>query len=239
MPPLNRIAVALVALPILATAAPVPRPESDAVRFEKLFGQAVLPKKVGKFELENDTLTVTFPKGEYVGAVDLPLLCPHTAREVEGDFELTAGVRITGPKEPPATGKQWDMGAGLVAWDDEAEEHTDGPWTVFTARRFEVHHLPKRDKYPWWEDTPAFFRQYGHVPKETEGADPTTARHLRLTRKGDKFTVWVSDDGMEWAEHQSREVVAVKKLWVGVWAYKRVDGAGDVVFENVTLTTGK
>lgn len=233
-----RVAIALLALPLVAVAAPVPQPESDAARFKKLFGKEVLPKKLGKFELKGDTLTVTFPK-EHVGADDLPLLCPHTARQVEGDFELTAGVRITAPKEPPAGGKQWDMGAGLAAWDDEAEKFADGPWTIFAARRFDVHHLPEREKYPWWEETPAYFQQHGHVPEATEGADPTVVRHLRLRRSGDKFTVSVSEDGKEWTEQATRQVDVGKTLKVGVWAYKRVDGPGDVVFENVTLTTGK
>ena len=191
------------------------------------------------FGLTGDTLTVKFPKGKCVGAEDHPLLSPRTAREVEGDFELTAAVRITGPKEPPTTGKQWDMGAGLVAWDDEAEKFPDGPWTVFIARRFEVHHLPKRDKYPWWEDTAAYFREHGHVPEATEGGDPTTTRHLRLTRKGDTFSVSVSDDGKDWTEQAARKVEVGDRMRVGVWAYKRVDGEGDAVFENVTLTTGK
>lgn len=236
---MTRVAVALLAFPFLAVAAPVPKPESDAVRFERLLGKAVLPKKAGKFELKNDTLTVTFPKGEYVGAEDHPLLSPHTAREVEGDFELTAGVRITGPKEPPATGKQWDMGAGLVAWDDEAEKSPEVPWSIFAARRFDGDSRPNQDKQLWREKTVTQFRQHSYRPKATTGADPTTARHLRLARRGDKFTVSVSDDGTDWTEQQSRDVEAGKKLWVGVWAYKRVDGAGDVVFENVTLTTGK
>lgn len=236
---MNRVAFALLAIPIVAVAAPVPRQESDADRFERLFGMAVLPKKVGKFELKDDTLTVTFPKGEYVGSEDHPLLSPHTAREVEGDFELTASVRITGPKVPPTDGKQWDMGAGLVAWDEEAEKSPEVPWTIFASRRFDGDSRPNEDEQLWRETTVAQFRQHSYHPKPTAKADPTTARHLRLTRKGDKFTVWVSDDGKDWTEHQAREAEAGKKLWVGVWAYKRVDGAGDVVFENVTLTTGK
>jgi len=234
-----RIVVALFALTPLVFAAPVPKPESDAARFKRLFGEAVLPDKKGEFELTADTLTVKFPKGKYVGAEAHPLLSPRTSHEVEGDFELTAAVRITGPKEPPTTGKQWDMGAGLVAWDDESEKQPDGPSTVFAARRFEVHHLPQREKYPWWEETVAQFRQYSHVPKATEGSDPTTTRHMRLTRKGDTFAVAWSDDGKDWTEQAARKVEADSKMRVGVWAYKRVDGDGDVVFENVTLTTGK
>jgi hypothetical protein len=236
---LTRVTVALLAFPFLAVAAPVPKPESDAVRFEKLLGKAVLPDKKGEFAVAGDTLTVKFPKGEYVGSEDHPLLSPHTAREVEGDFELTASVRITGPKEPPATGKQWDMGAGLVAWDDEAEKWPEVPWAIFAARRFDGDSRPNEDKQLWREKTVTQFRQHSYRPKAIAGTDPTTTRHLRLTRKGDMFTVSVSDDGTDWAEQQSRDVDAGKKLRVGVWAYKRVDGAGDVVFENVTLTTGK
>lgn len=234
-----RAVVALLALTPLVFAAPVPKPESDAERFKRLFGKAELPDKKGEFALTGDTLTVKFPKGKYVGAEAHPLLSPRTAREVDGDFELTAAVRITGPKEPPTTGKQWDMGGGLVAWDDESEKQPDGPGTVYAARRFEVHHLPQREKYPWWEETAAQFRQIGNVPKATEGSDPTTARHMRLTRKGNVFAVAWSDDGKDWAEQAAYEVKAADKMRVGVWAYKRVDGDGDVVFEKVTLTTGK
>ena len=234
-----RAVVALLALTPLAFAAPVPKPESDAERFKRLFGKAELPGKKGEFKLTGDTLTVTFPKGKYVGAEAHPLLSPRTAREVEGDFELTAAVRITGPKDPPTTGTQWDMGGGLVAWDDESEKQPDGPGTVFAARRFEINEFRNRDKLVWWEESAAQFRQYGHTPKAAEGADPTTTRHLRLTRRGDTFAVSVSDDGKDWTEQASRKVEADSKMRVGVWAYKRVDGDGDVVFEQVTLTTGK
>lgn len=234
-----RAVVALFFLTPLLFAAPVPRPESDAERFKKLFGKEEQAKEKCDFVLKGDTLTVKFPKGKYVGAEDLPLLSPRTAREVEGDFALTAAVRFTGPKDPPASGHAWFMGAGLVAWDDEAEKFPEGPSTIYAARRFEINEFRNRDKLVWWEETAAYFRENGNVPKGAEGADPTKLRHVRLTRKGNAFAVSWSDDGKDWTEQAAYEVKAADKMRVGVWAYKWVDGDGDVAFEQVTLTTSK
>lgn len=236
---MTRAAVALLALCSLVFAAPVPKPESDAERFKKLFGKEEQAKEKCDFVLKGDTLTVKFPKGKDFGAEDLPLLSPRTAREVEGDFELTAAVRFTGPKEPPTTGHGCFMGAGLVAWDDEAEKFPEGPTTVFAARRFEVNEFRNRNKLVWWEEAAAYFREHGNVPKGTEGADPTKTRHVRLTRKGNVFKVSWSDDGKDWTEQAGYEVKAADRMRVGVWAYKWVDGDGDAVFDKVTLTTGK
>ena len=58
----SALLVAILLSSLSVFAAPVPKADSDSVKFEKRFGKALLPDKRGDFKLADDTLTLRFPE---------------------------------------------------------------------------------------------------------------------------------------------------------------------------------
>jgi len=232
--------VAILLSPLLAFAAPVPKADSDAVKFEKRFGKAILPDKKGEFKFADDALTLRFSEKDTVDNNFMPLDCPHTAVEVTGDFEVTVVIRTTAPKLSKFPNRKYHFGGGLVAWDAEAAK----PLPRYVRRQFEPNGNPKgKGPFPWMEEAEGFAPGEIYTEGQTfiEKADPTSPLHLRLVRSEGTIAFLASSDGEKWHVLKGRpgKGELPKTLTVGVWGYNASDTPIDVIFEKFAVKPAK
>ena len=191
--------LALLLMPLLAVAAPVPKAK---LTMEVVFGERTTPNSRHAVEFDDrGRLTVTVPttvprvraRG---GELHLPLL----AKEVEGDFRLTACVSSKLPAAGTSDPKEFNGAAVVfgvsvygtadkkvrgaefgVLWQDDGE--WSGVLTSTSVKAGQVSRVEAGD-----EKKPA--------------APPS---HLRVTRRGPRLTCETSEDGEKWEEFFTEE----------------------------------
>jgi regulation of enolase protein 1 (concanavalin A-like superfamily) len=221
----------LLALPLLAVAAPVPK-ETDAEKLARLFGTPIDPLKDCKFTLAEGKLTVTAGKGDHDLAVEAKEMnAPRVLKEIEGDF--TVSVKVSGdyPKGAKGANEKRTIvfyGAGLLVWEDEKN--------YVRLERAYVDRLDGTPTYTYgsWELRAGgeWVRQGTQEDFPMTGSDPAW---FKLSRKGNTFTAAISKDGKEWKELEAIDAEMGKKVKVGVCAVHICDTAFDTAFENYEL----
>ncbi len=232
---MRRVLPLLVALPLLAVAAPIPK-ETDAQKLARLFGTPVDPAKDCKFTLDGDKLTVTAGKGDHDLSVQSnEMNAPRVLKEIEGDFEMKVKVSATYPKGAKGASEKRTLvfyGAGLLVWDDEKN-----------YVRLEKAYVDRLDGTPtytygsWELFAGGEWKRQGMQSDFTFETNDTA--HFKLSRKGSVFSAAISKDGKEWKELDPIEAEMGKKLKVGVCAVHICDTAFDAVFESYELKATK
>jgi len=198
------VVLALLLLPLLAVAAPVPKRKPA---FGPL-GDFTDPKTKCKAEFKDASLTVTVPTDQpAVDAEENGAHLPVLARSVEGDFTLTVRMTQTlGDNPRRASPKMIEAAAtGLAVF---AEGHPELAVSAVILRR------------PYGKDEwPAFQHIGWSIPKRETGRLVTGSwtkagqpAYLRLTRHGKDVSFEESKDGEKWWPMGSKELEAVMDL---------------------------
>lgn len=183
-----RTLFALVLLPTLALAAPVPKP--SAKKIEDVFGTPVERSGVACEMTRNDELKVTVAK-EAATTDTTANLRPLATRTVEGDFELT--VRLT-HAAPGSADRAVGIGgpavyAGIALFADGNPKNT-------------VNLLHKHVKTgDTWKSGLTMNTQHKNGGMGTGRGNAKLEEqpvYLRLTRRGDEFKSETSTDGKKW-----------------------------------------
>lgn len=167
------------------------------------------PDKDCKFIRDKGTLTIEVPGKNHGLAVEIGLTnAPRLLREVEGDF--VAEVRVEGvfqPTQKSSNRKRGSfVGAGLLLMKNEK--------TYIRLERAALNVRGEVKSYTNWE-----LRENGNwLLAGDTSVQPLEdkATYLRLERRGDKLSAFVSQDGKEWKELNPLEVKLPVKLKLGV-----------------------
>jgi regulation of enolase protein 1 (concanavalin A-like superfamily) len=229
------IALAFVAVPWLAVAAPVPK-DDDAARLARIYGTKSDPDKDSTFDLSKDVLRIATPRRKpapFVGVPrgpEFPDLALGTAarvwRDVEGDFTVTVRVAfaLTFAKTKAESGLRV---AGLVIWSADTD--------YITAARTEWVNGTAREMF-------CLFHRIGEGDTaESDNQDPVAnSGFLRLERRGERITGSYSRDGKDWTAFlQKRKFNATGPLKVGVFAKHATEAPFEATFDQYTLTVAK
>jgi regulation of enolase protein 1 (concanavalin A-like superfamily) len=228
---MRRLLPLLLALPLLAVAAPVPK-ETDEGRLAKLFGTPVDPAKDCKFTLKDGKLTIAVGKGDHdLSVQSKEMNAPRVLKEIEGDFEMQVKVNAEYPKGAKGANEKRTLafyGAGLLVWDDESH-----------YVRLEKAYVDRLDGTPTYTYGSWELFAGGEWKRAGNQSDfkfeTTDTAHFKLARKGTTFTASISKDGKEWKDLDPIEAEMGKKLKVGVAAVHICDLGFDAVFEDYTL----
>jgi len=172
----------------VALSAPVPK---VTPKMEDVYGTPVEASGVTCEMARKGELRVGVSKDLTVGNDQENHLRPLVSKTVEGDFTLTFRVSHTPTKDAEAVGKgETVVSAGVAVASD-----TDASRSLVVLQR----HVKSRDAWKTEEWVS------GRHPK---GGGGSTLYHdkledgpvyFRLTRRGDVFTAWSSDDGRNWS----------------------------------------
>lgn len=220
-------------LPLLAVAAPVPKPPSSI----QSFGTVVETKGVTCASPRRGELRVNVSKAAASEAKAHDEARPVVARTVEGDFELV--VRITHAAPDGRELVSGDGGERLASAGIALHKPDGKRGSLVVLNRL------SNDRGTW----DSYFRMFalyetkggrgaigGLGPHREFSGDPI---HLRLTRRGDVFTAARSDDGKEWSPvfESPHEVPGLgAAVVVGPVAAHNTNGRYDVTFDQYTLT---
>lgn len=199
-----RSLIALLLIPLLAIAAPVPK-QTEREKIEAKFGKIVDPKGDSKFELDGEALKITLPAGEerHFGFTADPADRENIKKykkfddnpRVEftrtGDFVLT--VRVSMPLAEDTVGTR--LGGGVRVTPK------DGNWYRFGVRQ---DGGLKADRTWFPLDWPNTFSNGGGVT--VEGFDSSVV-WIRITHRGKDLTRDYGKDGKKWVtlnEHTDR-----------------------------------
>jgi hypothetical protein len=202
----RRLAVLpLLALPLVAFAAPVPK--GPAV--SKEFGTSVDPDKDCTFVIEDGKLTITIPPTHHtLSTASSKQNAPRVLKDVEGDFTATVRVQAGYPDDPKSDLPDHEPGvaAGLVVWGGEGNfvclirlHEMLGQKRVTTN---ELH----------WQIDGDEVGESGPVAHMD-----TTPHFLRVTRSGGQVVGEASPDGKAWRRVGAAEFKGPSKVKVGVF----------------------
>jgi hypothetical protein len=219
-----RLLPLLLALPLLAVAAPVPK--AKVPKLEDVFGEVADPKDGCKYEMgPGGSLTVTVPKGR-VETELVSVLPPMVAREVRGDFVVTVRVALELPAKPkPAEGvKKWPtVRAGLSVYTAG-----DNPFDSGRSVAFWWHYYVED---VCWIGSEQFSGKHRLVDDKSD-----RTRFARITRCGDDLTGEVSADGKVW---EKLRLGTVKNLpasvSVGPFAFQTTDRELTATFDEYDI----
>ncbi len=227
-----RLLLALLLIPMLAIAAPVPKRKPAF----GVFGDFIDPKTKCTAELsKSEALAISVPPAAqtYNPWGNAPPL-PTIGRTISGDFVLT--VRAVHPPEGTAlsTSDSADtiVGAGIVLRGEGRPESTaamvvlhtlkDGKWD--NGMRLSAHGVKEDGRVKWSRS--GFIR----------GGRPDEPTFLRLTRRGDQVTTESSVDGKEWKEHKRGVLDGLNEaVTVGLVAFHTTDQASTATFDQFSL----
>jgi hypothetical protein len=234
-----RIVVALLFAPLLAVAAPVPKP-TEKDKIEAKFGKIVDPKGDSKFALDGDALKITLPAGEerrfgyteeQKGEERRFDHTPKVTFSQTGDFILT--VRVVGPTDDEAGG-----------FDGRGSAYAGGGVLVVPkgsegCRLGMVRGLKKGDK-----DTTFPFESKGIYTQGFGGGAhkslTSETNWLRLTRTGKDLICEASADGKEWVPMMTfLSSLGDDTAAVSLYAQHGSDKAHTVTFDQFSVETPK
>lgn len=210
-------------LPLLAHAAPVPKPkETPPQKLARLFGAATLPDDTCKAELAGDVLRLTGGGTDHVwqaGAEGMKI--PFVGREVRGDFTLTVRVKAVDlPDGGSVTGV-----AGLFLMADAT--------TTLDHSLYLTGNRDQANRRGWLRIT-ATGNQI-HTKEDPNAAYQADELLLKVVRDGAKVTASVSADGKEWADIDTQEMALDKAVTAGVFV-AHTGGPFAAEFREFTVT---
>jgi len=170
-----RTLLALVLLPLLATAAPVPKP--SAKKLADVYGEVDETHKECSFDMaRGGALTIGVPAGHSGRTMGNDFPVPLVGKVVEGDFVLTTRIAVSLPKNPSPQREgraiKVTAGVGLAPADAKIGAVAGG--------RFTFH------KGEWEGDLHAHFEEpdHEHTLGDPNGCQPGAALMARITRRG-------------------------------------------------------
>ncbi|MCU0704491.1 MAG: DUF1349 domain-containing protein [Fimbriiglobus sp.] len=219
----------LILLPLLAVAAPVPKPPPK--KMEEVFGTFVEANGVTAEMTRRGELKVEVSKDAAADTNRVSTARPLVTRTVEGDFELV--VRVT-HSPPTAADLTTAIGAGnptvtaglaLYAAGDPKSTHT-----------FLQKHARISD---------AWRTQLSANTQHQRGGSGTGRQgqkleekpiYLRLTRKGDEFKSETSTDGKKWQAFATHKATGFGgAVVVGPVATHNITGGYEVTFDEYEI----
>jgi regulation of enolase protein 1 (concanavalin A-like superfamily) len=201
------------------------------------WGTAIDPDGDCKIEEDKGILTITvpgtlhdlFPPNSVVNA-------PRVMKEVEGDF--SAQVKVVGSFDPgnePVKGFDRAFhSAGLLVWQDEKNytryERGEIIWQHNGLHLYYAPLCQLRLDGKYTELMPAQKMYRKPVFKDS-------TVYLRLDRKGDVMTPYLSKDGKDWKKGAEFKAFSGKKVQVGIAALNTSSREFKVFFEHFKVTT--
>lgn len=203
------------------------------------WGQPVVPEPDCKVVFNETRLTITIPAGiRTLLSVQQIANVPRVVQSVSGDFDVQ--VRVTAdwqaaPLVMPAApfkeaAGQWYISGGLLVLgsDDHYVHHSRNRFFNGNERASVPPVYDRRDKR-WIE--PRHFED----GRPFEG--PST--WLRLERRGQRITTWISHSGRRWFQTRSFETTLPGTVQVGIFAANASDSDFSVNFDEFRLRAGK
>ncbi len=196
-------------------------------RILKGWGEAIDPDGDCSIELENGRLTIKVPvpdvpKGHGLEAEWNTLNAPRVLRDIEGDF--IADLKVEGSFKPAGGSTKPNsfpfVGAGLLLWSDAGN--------YIRLERAAIVRNDQLIPYVLFQER----RNRLRVPPDGGIPIPDGPTVLRLERKGDQITAFVSAGGKEWLGFPPRRIDLPAKLKLGVAAISSSGEPFTVTLEN-------
>lgn len=220
---------ALLLLPLLADAAPVPK--AGPKKIEDVFGQVADVSGVTCEMTRADELRVAVSKEFTVGTNQEHLIRPLVSKTVEGDFTLT--IRVAHPPSKAADIAAVGPGAPTLSAGIALYAEGDPKKSLTLLHK----HTKAGDD---WKSSLSMSSRHerggsgtGRQSKELEDKP----LYLRLTRTGDQFMSETSADGKKWAAFGVHKVSGFGAVVVGPVAVHNTTADADAVFDEYKLET--
>lgn len=217
----------LLLAPLLAIAAPVPKPPGKKV--EDVFGQVAEVSGVTCEMTKWEELRVAVSKETIVSPNQEHQIRPLVTRTVEGDFTLT--VRVSHP--PSKAADLAAVGAGAPTLSAGIALYADGnPKQTLTL----LHkHTKSGDT---WKSSLSMSSRHDKggsgTGRQAQGLEDKPY-YLRLTRKGDDFKSETSTDGKKWQGFGTHKVSGFGAVVVGPVAVHNTTADYDAVFDEYKI----
>jgi hypothetical protein len=229
-------AFALVAVPFVFVAAPVPLP-SEKELIAKQWGKT---EGEGEFELKGKQLTLrtNFGKPNHAFSWDDRVSAPRTARTISGDFEIT--VRVVDAM-PPGKDAKHDNGSA----ETHAGLYIQGSGM---SLRYNLCQSYQQFKGAGNQNMQRWLRIEANYPRGGASGSIKTAEdgkstYLRLIRKGKDLTMSYSFDGEKWSApnnpFQNIDMGIPDLLTVGVFMSHTTYQFSHATFDGFTIEKPK
>lgn len=227
---MTRSLLAVLLLPLLAPAAPVPKLTPTMA---DVFGKIADEKDGCKYEMgKSGALTITVPTTHPTFEPGKQSArSPLVAKSISGDFTVTLRVSSQLPKTASLVGKAEKPAilAGL------AIEYTDAPGVRVTTGVIQEFDKDEWSGHPFVSQKDGGSRYLQHNLKVLS-ADATW---VRVSRTGEKFLTETSGDGKSWQEFDKLEIHAGKLLGdsvtVGPVAFGCIDKEFTATFDEYKI----
>lgn len=225
-----RTLFALLLLPLLAVAAPVPKPGPKKI--EDVYGQVADARGVTCEMTRAGELRVGVSKETLVATSQEHQIRPLVTRTVEGDFTLTIRLTHT-PSKAADLGVA--AGAGAPTLSAGIALYADGnPKQQLTL----LHKHTKTGDT--WKSSLSMSSRHANggsgTGRQGKGLEDKPY-YLRLTRKGDEFKSETSADGTKWQGFGTHKVSGFGAVVVGPVAVHNTTADYDAVFDEYKLET--
>lgn len=195
----------------------------------KDWGEIVDPDGDCEISHEDGVLTITVPNTLHdLNRRNGDLNAPRVLREVDGDFQIQVKVSGEFKPGPESTAPKSTAfnGAGILVWHDDRsfirlERNSFGGGSCFPP----LFELRNAGKYLG-----------ANPPVASDEFFEGESTYLRIERRGNKFTAFVSHDDKEWKRVNHRLVDLPSKLKVGVSALNTSSDPMTVTFEALQIT---
>lgn len=222
-----RTLFALLLLPAVALAAPVPKPPGKKI--EDVFGQVAEVSGVTCEMTKAEELRVGVSKEFTVSTSQEHLIRPLVSKTVEGDFVMT--VRVAHP--PSRVADLAAVGPGVPTLSAGIALYADGnPKQMLTL----LHkHTKSGDT---WKSSLGMNSRHDRggsgTGRQSKGLEDKPL-YMRLTRKGDEFKSETSADGTKWMGFGTHKVAGFGAVVVGPVALHNTTADYDAVFDEYKL----
>lgn len=218
-----RTLLALLLLPPLAVAAPVPKPAPKKV--EDLYGQVPEVSGVTCELTKDEELRISVSKDAPSGNRD-DLARPLVTRTLEGDFELT--IRLT---HKPAKAADLAVGTGAATVSAGVALFADGD----TKKTLCLLHKHVKSGEQWTSRLSMNSRHAkggSGTGRQSKGLEDQPL-YLKLIRTGDVFTSQTSPDGKKWSPFGKHTVADFGgAVVVGPVAFHNTTAEYEVIFDQ-------
>lgn len=212
---------------VMVFAAPVPK--TPAKKIEDVFGTLAEASGV-KCEMPREgELRVAVSKDSPVDAAQSNRVRPLASKVMEGDFTLTFRVaHIPSKDASTAAGKSEPTVAAGVA----IVPVVDDPTRSFVLLQ---RHVKDRDAWKSEQWSSAVYPKGGGGSTRYQGKLEDSPLHFRLTREGNTFTSWVSNDGKEWTTLGVNTIPGLGTVNVGPVVTHNTNSDHEAVFDQYEL----